>query len=55
MGLNDIVNKQLKMAAFKDGRVSLIKKALELSKMTDAVIELRIYQKEDSSLVEYFS
>ena len=35
--------------------MSLLKKALELSTPTNAEIELKIYNPEDQSLLEYFS
>lgn len=40
---------------FKNRRIGLIKKAIQLSNLTKCTIELRIYNKEDKSLVEYFS
>jgi len=40
---------------FKKRRIGLLKKAIELSKLTDALVELRVYHKEDLSLVDYFT
>ena len=35
--------------------MGLLKKAIQLSKLSDAKIMLKIYNKEDQSLIEYFS
>jgi hypothetical protein len=40
---------------FKKRRIGLIKKAMQLSKLTNCNIRMTIYNPEDRSLVEYFS
>ena len=40
---------------FKKRRIGIIKKAIQLSKLTGAVVEIKIYNKEDGSLVELAS
>jgi hypothetical protein len=40
---------------FKKRRLGLLKKAMQLSVLTDAKIVLKIYNPEDKSLIEYFS
>ena len=40
---------------FKNRRIGLIKKAIQLSKLSDCVVQVKIYNKEDKSLVEYYS
>ena len=50
-----IDDERIRRVTFKKRRIGLLKKAIQLSKLTDAVIELKIYQREDQSLIEYFS
>ena len=40
---------------FKKRRIGIIKKAIQLSKLTGAVVELKVYNPEDGSLIEFFS
>ncbi len=46
---------RIRRVTFKKRRMGLIKKAIQLSKLTDARIMLKIYHAEDDSLVEYYS
>jgi hypothetical protein len=41
--------------SFKKRRISLIKKAMQLSLMSNCDIQLKIHWKEDDSLVDYYS
>ena len=40
---------------FKKRRIGIIKKAIQLSKLTGAVVELKVYNPEDASFIEFFS
>jgi hypothetical protein len=40
---------------FKKRRIGLLKKAIQLSKLTDAKVIMKVYNPEDQSLIEYFS
>jgi hypothetical protein len=60
MGRKKIIIQQIqddrtKRVTFKKRRIGLLKKAIELSKLTDALVELRVYHKDDKSLVDYFT
>jgi hypothetical protein len=46
---------KLRKVCYKKRRIGLVKKAMQLSLLTDCEIELRIYFKEDNSLVRYVS
>ena len=46
---------KLRKVCYKKRRIGLVKKAMQLSILTDCEIELRIYSKEDNSLVRYVS
>jgi len=50
-----IDDERTRRVTFKKRRLGLLKKAIQLSTLTDAVIELKIYQEEDQSLIEYYS
>jgi len=50
-----IDDERIRRVTFKKRRIGLLKKAIQLSKLTDAVIELKVFHKEDQSLIEYFS
>lgn len=52
---NMVDDERVRRVTFKKRRVGLIKKAMQLSKLTNAMVELKIYQSDDSSLVEYKS
>jgi hypothetical protein len=53
--IESIDDHKVRRVMFKKRRVGLLKKAMQLSKLTNCMIELRIYQPDDSSLVEYTS
>ena len=40
---------------FVKRRLGALRKLMQLSKLTDCYIELKIYNKEDKSLLEYYS
>jgi hypothetical protein len=40
---------------FKKRRIGFIKKAIQLSELTGAIIQLKIFNEEDGSLIEYSS
>ena len=44
-----------KWLCFKKRRIALIKKAMQLSQLTDCEITLQVFWKEDGSLLEYRS
>jgi hypothetical protein len=46
---------KLRKVCYKKRRIGLVKKAMQLSLLTDCEIELRIHFKEDNSLVRYVS
>ena len=50
-----IDDERIRRVTFKKRRIGLLKKAIQLSKLTDAKIVLKVYNKEDDSLIEYFS
>ena len=50
-----IDDERIRRVTFKKRRIGLLKKAIQLSKLTDANIQLKVYNKEDDSLIEYFS
>ena len=41
--------------SFKKRRFGILKKVMQLTALSDCHIELRIYNEEDSSLMDYFS
>ena len=46
---------RIRRITFKKRRFGLLKKAMQLAALTDCHVELRVYNKEDSSLMDYFS
>lgn len=50
-----ISDDRIRRVTFKKRRIGLLKKAIQLSKLTDAVVMLKVYHKEDDSLIEYYS
>jgi hypothetical protein len=50
-----IEDERTRRVTFKKRRIGLLKKAIQLSKLTDAKIMLKVYNQEDDSLIEYFS
>lgn len=60
MGRKKIVIKQItddriRRVTFKKRRMGLLKKAIQLSKLTGAHVELKVYYERDKSLIEYYS
>jgi len=53
--IENVDDERVRRVMFKKRRVGLLKKAMQLSKLTNAMVDLRIYQPDDSSLVEYIS
>ncbi len=52
---NVINDERVRRVMFKKRRVGLIKKAMQLSKLTNATVELKIFQPDDASFVEFKS
>ena len=50
-----ISDDRIRRVTFKKRRIGLLKKAIQLSKLSDAKICLKIYHKEDESFIEYHS
>jgi len=50
-----IKDERVRRVTFKKRRIGLLKKAVQLSLLTNVVVEMKVYNKEDNSLVEYFS
>ena len=48
-----IDDERIRRVTFKKRRIGLIKKAIQMSKLTNTYIYMKIYCPEDSSLVEY--
>ena len=40
---------------FKKRRLGVLKKGMELSLLTNAIVMLKIFDEEDNSLIEYYS
>lgn len=60
MGRNKIQIEQIKdtrskQVTFKKRRLGVLRKAMQLSKLTGAVIQLKVYFEGDESFVEYYS
>ena len=53
--IENVDDERVRRVMFKKRRVGLLKKAMQLSKLTNAMVDLRIYQPDDGSLVEYIS
>ena len=50
-----IDDERIRRVTFKKRRIGLLKKAIQLSKLTDAKVLLKVYHEEDDSLIELFS
>jgi hypothetical protein len=50
-----IVDERIRRVTFKKRRIGLLKKAIQLSKLTEAKVMLKVYHEEDDSLIEYYS
>ena len=53
--IGKLVEVRERKVTFKKRRIGIVKKAIQLSKLTGAAIQLKIYNEEDGSLVEFFS
>ena len=53
--IEKINDDRIRRVTFKKRRIGLLKKAIQLSKLTDAKVMLKVYNHEDESLIEYFS
>jgi MADS-box transcription factor len=51
--IEKLTDERIRRVTFKKRRIGLLKKAIQLSKLTDAQVILRIYHSEDNSLIEY--
>ena len=50
-----IEDHKIRHVTFKKRRLGVLRKAMQLSKLTGASVELKIHWQEDDSLIEYFS
>ena len=55
VNIEKIADLKTKTICFKKRRIGLIKKAMQLSKLSECEVSLRIFWKEDGSLLEYAS
>jgi MADS-box transcription enhancer factor 2A len=53
--MNSIGDERIKKTTMKKRRIGLLKKAIQLSKLTDARIYLKIFTPQDELLLEYIS
>ena len=53
--IEKITDERDRRVTFKKRRIGLLKKAIQLSKLTDATVMLKVYNNEDLSLIEYYS
>ena len=53
--IEHITDERIRRVTFKKRRIGLLKKAIQLSKLTDAKVQLKVYNEKDESLIEYFS
>jgi hypothetical protein len=53
--IEEIANERVRRVTFKKRRIGLLKKAIQLSKLTNAQVILKIYDPEDKTLIEYIS
>lgn len=50
-----IKDERIKRVTFKKRRIGLLKKAIQLSMLTDAKVMLKVYNNQEKSLIEYYS
>jgi hypothetical protein len=55
ISIQEIQDDRVRRVTFKKRRLGLLKKAMQLSKLTNAKISLKVFNREDNSLVEYCS
>ena len=53
--IEHIIDERIRRVTFKKRRIGLLKKAIQLSKLTGAQVQLKVYNEMDQSFVEYFS
>jgi hypothetical protein len=53
--IEHIVDERIRRVTFKKRRIGLLKKAIQLSKLTGAQVQLKVYNDMDQSYIEYFS
>ena len=53
--IQKIEDDRIRRVTFKKRRIGLLKKAIQLSKLTNARVMLKVYHEEDGSLIEYYS
>tara|TARA_B110000285_G_C15070412_1_gene587589 strand:+ start:189 stop:413 length:225 start_codon:yes stop_codon:yes gene_type:complete len=53
--IGKLVEVRERKVTFKKRRIGIIKKAIQLSKLTGAVLQLKVYNEEDGSLIEFYS
>lgn len=53
--IEKIADERVRRVCFKKRRIGLMKKAIQLSKLSGCEIELKIYNTEDESLLHYIS
>ena len=55
IAIQKIDDERTRRVTFKKRRIGLLKKAIQLSKLTDAKVMLKVYHHKDQSLIEYYS
>jgi len=53
--IEQIADERIRRVCFKKRRIGLIKKAIQLSKLSGCELEMKIYNPEDQSLLHYVS
>ena len=53
--MNIIKNEKKKRLCFKKRRICILKKAMQITKLTGCEVSLQVYWKEDGSLIDYQS
>ena len=53
--IEPIGDDRVRRVCFKKRRIGLFKKALQLSKLTNCTIQMKVYNLEDKSLIEYYT
>ena len=55
IAITHLEDNRMRRITFKKRRFGILKKAMQLAALSDCHIELRIFNKEDNSLLDYFS
>lgn len=53
--IEEIEDERIRRITFKKRRIGLLKKAIQLSKLTGALVQLKVHNPRDQSLIEYYS